>query len=355
VSDDFITRLERELTAAELRELTRRPVLRRLRSTRLALRGPLLAAAAVALVAVAVALIATTLSSEDEVARPAPKFIRTFPVANALSSLASGHGSVWAGDPVRGQVLRIDPRTDRVVARVPAGTETVVAAGAGSVWALTGDLLYGGDQGPVRVLRIDPATNRVAARIPVDRDIVPNGLRLDGDAVWVVGATGMQRVDVARDTAAEPVELAGESFGVVVDGDTAWTLTRSGRLRRLDTRSGRVMRELPVEASPGAVLSGEPGLLLLQSRDRLARLDERSGEIVWSVALGGGLDVTASGAGGTIWAHQSDGVLVRLDSETGKVIAAVRMPADRAAGIAESGGDRVWVAGASGSLTVASR
>ena len=54
-------------------------------------------------------------------------------------------------------IARIDPATNRVVARIePGGAVVALAAGFGAVWAI--DIF--GD----RLLRIDPATNRVVAR-----------------------------------------------------------------------------------------------------------------------------------------------------------------------------------------------
>jgi hypothetical protein len=174
--------------------------------------------------------------------------------------------------------------------------------------------------------------------------------------VWVIGAAGLMRVDTERNTPGHVVAFAGEPRGVVVDGDSAWTRTRGGQLRVIDTRSGHVTRELRVQAPPGAALGGEPGALLVRcGDDRLARVDERSGRMRWSVRLGGELDVTGPGSGDTIWAHRSDGVLMRLDAGTGRTTGALRLPPDRGAGIAESGSDQVLVATASGSLAVATR
>ena len=44
-----------------------------------------------------------------------------------------------------------------------------MASGAGAVWALSGDLETGGAAGPLWLSRIDPRTNRVVARIPIGK------------------------------------------------------------------------------------------------------------------------------------------------------------------------------------------
>jgi hypothetical protein len=72
MSDDFFIRIERQLQAAELRELNRRPALRRFVSARRLLSVPLAAAAAVAVVVVAlVAVVVVTVARESDVERPA--------------------------------------------------------------------------------------------------------------------------------------------------------------------------------------------------------------------------------------------------------------------------------------------
>ena len=71
MSDDFFIRLERQLEAAELRELNRAPALRRFVSARRLLSVPLAAAAAAGVVVVALVAIVVTVARESDVERPA--------------------------------------------------------------------------------------------------------------------------------------------------------------------------------------------------------------------------------------------------------------------------------------------
>ena len=71
MSDDFFIRLERQLEAAELRELNRAPALRRLVSPRRLLSLPLAAAAAVGVVVVALVAVVLTVARESDVERQA--------------------------------------------------------------------------------------------------------------------------------------------------------------------------------------------------------------------------------------------------------------------------------------------
>ena len=109
MTEDFVTQLRLQLREAALREERRTPVALRVVRARRGLPGPapMAAALAVVLLALVVALGALALRGEPEPA--APKLIGTYPVASGLSPLAPAFGAVWTADPIRGEVLRIDP------------------------------------------------------------------------------------------------------------------------------------------------------------------------------------------------------------------------------------------------------
>ena len=87
-----------------------------------------------------------------------------------------GAGSVWGTDYVRGVVVRIDPRTNRVVARIKTGASpSNLRYGAGAVWV--------GSQTGTAVFRIDPATNRST---PIEtKQQGPASPAVSAGAVWV--------------------------------------------------------------------------------------------------------------------------------------------------------------------------
>jgi DNA-binding beta-propeller fold protein YncE len=101
------------------------------------------------------------------------------------TALAAAYGSVWAAssglNSVRLTIWRIDPQTLRVIQTIWIGKEdsflaTVdMAAGAGAIWATNYDR---GD-----LVRIDPASGSVVARIHVGRH--PRGIAVGAHRVWV--------------------------------------------------------------------------------------------------------------------------------------------------------------------------
>ena len=91
-------------------------------------------------------------------------------LADNLGFISSGFGSVWVADSKNRQVLlRVDPRTRDVQARIRTGGDInalggdpIVNAGGGAVWAIA---RAPGADGGHRLLRIDPGTDRVIARV----------------------------------------------------------------------------------------------------------------------------------------------------------------------------------------------
>jgi sugar lactone lactonase YvrE len=360
MTEDFVTQLRLQLREAALREERRTPLAQRLVRARRGLPGPapLAAALAAALLTLVVALGAVALRGEP--APAVPKVIGIYPVAAGLSPLAQGYGAVWTADPIRGQVLRIDPATRRVAARIPVHAEAVVATGAGGVWALAGDLLYAGDKGPVRLLRIDPASNRVVARIPMRTpaggSFAPLELQVDQGVVWVVGATGALRIDPRRNAADRFVALSESSRGAVGDGNGLWVLALDGRLRRLDAVSGRAVGEARVRTTADSHLfGGPPGALAVIGGDEIALLDRPSGRTLWRKTLGGEIRYSMA-AGDVLWTVVSRAPiepdrLVRLDADSGRRRGQVALPEPGVTGMAKVGRE-LWVGTPGGRIVV---
>jgi DNA-binding beta-propeller fold protein YncE len=108
--------------------------------------------------------------------------------APGIGHLAAGAGAIWTGGD--GQLLRLDPRSGRLVASIPwaAGSHDADGAvGAGSVWFASGD----------RLVRVDPATNRLVATATIP-ELASAGIAVGADAVWVLSGDLLVRIDPAR-------------------------------------------------------------------------------------------------------------------------------------------------------------
>jgi hypothetical protein len=93
------------------------------------------------------------------------RVIATLRIGFDPESLALGFGSLWVVNGTGGYVTRLDPRTNRVMARITTGTDEwntnftlhSVATGYGAVWVV--------DHRDGTLVRIDPGTDRVTSRL----------------------------------------------------------------------------------------------------------------------------------------------------------------------------------------------
>jgi hypothetical protein len=135
---DLEDRLWAQLEAAALRENRRG----RAGRAAAAVRGPFPAArigAAFAAVAVAAVAVVAVLSLTTGRTTPQAAAERVVLRGAHLASGATAFGSLWTYDAASGHLLRLDPRSHRVLARlrVPSPlTDIEIAIGADAVWAV---------------------------------------------------------------------------------------------------------------------------------------------------------------------------------------------------------------------------
>jgi streptogramin lyase len=229
-------------------------------------------------------------------------------VGHGGGPLVFGAGSLWVGAWGDREVVRIDPRSNRVAARFPAGgpNPAGLAVDAGTIWVVhpdtdevvrldtgTGQLLARIRLGPLpfqfapgdrrfrpslvavgagagwvvsgrgAVARIDAASNRVVAVIKLARPR-PVGIAVAGRIVWVAeGGHGVARIDAASNRLLGTVRLDVQADRVAADGGTIWVGGRSmdpsfelaGAVARIDATTGRV-REIVPSGLPTGLAAG---------------------------------------------------------------------------------------------------
>jgi virginiamycin B lyase len=203
----------------------------------------------------------------------------------SFTDIDVGFGAIWVAG--QGALLRIDLRTNRVVATIPtpvAGESTSIAFGEGAVWVTSG-------QANGVVYRVDPAANRVTATIGVP----------------------------------------GGAFGIVVAAGAVWVTqylpeADPGIVVRIDARSNRLLAPVEVPNMPGAIRYGLDAIWVT-SRFTVSRIDPGSGAVTQPLHRVG--DVRAVG-GGALWGtyanSAADAGVQRIDPVTGQVVATIRIP-----------------------------
>jgi hypothetical protein len=205
--------------------------------------------------------------------------------------LAAGEGSVWVGlnfGPTAGEIVRIDPRTNTIAARVDAaGHVGEMAVGAGFVWFVSHPEWT--DETRVRsasLYRIDPATNERSAAL-VDRELADLGgsevgpvLAAGRDGVWVrAHEESYPHGPVALQIDARTTEVTRRPlpqtrwFSPLAESETGLWFLGDG-LSRLDSRTPRIAQSVKLDVTVGdAAYDAESGTLwlaalTLRSEDR---------------------------------------------------------------------------------------
>jgi hypothetical protein len=359
MTEDFTTRLRTQLREAALREEQRGALARGLLTAR---PRPAMALGAVAAAVAAAVLVVTVIvvgsRREQPAAAPGPRVVADVQLADALGgSGATGFGSVWVSESQGGDILRVDPRTRRVAARIPARSEASVAAGAGAVWAVQ---RTSGNLGRP-VLRIDPRTNRVVARIPQRG---PSGdtfagyfVTVAGSRVWVLSGTGALLIDPATNRVVRQVRLGGSFLGVgaLVRGGELWLVRADDSITRFDVLTGRRLGRVPWTTRGGLFPFADR--LIAANRRSVALVDPGTGRASWRTRLGTQLHAFTVNAS-QVFVEGADGPTQRervwqLDARSGRVAGAVTMPEFGVVGMLPVG-DGVWILTSDGHAVVVS-
>jgi len=206
------------------------------------------------------------------------------------SGLAFGHGSVWAASAGYGTLTRIDPETGEVAAKIEVGRGAVDVAAderSGAVWVASVYLPkdYGGYDSPGysedrNLTRVNPATNRVATQIPIRAGSWDGGadhVAVGEGAVWAQGGGELFKVDPATDEVTATASVGGSSSHLAVYGGAVWAMAQVDefRLARVDPRTVRVVASDDIgpipKGGPGGMAAGG-GYVWFSSGDGLARV-----------------------------------------------------------------------------------
>jgi len=224
-------------------------------------------------------------------------------IAPGPMSLIAGHGRIWVASRSDATVRGIDPATALVEVTVripPADADRPLAAGypmvtsddrppilavaAGSLWA-TG-LPRRSD-----IVRLDPGTGRVTARVRIDSGAT--GLVGDHRGLWVTTDAGtLVRIDPATNEVAATVVPGGRPVHAAL-GATALWVSAGSRVLRLDPADGRTTASVPGGGGPIGPLGDTIWARSLGSvSPALVAIDEATGRVVERA------DIATSGRGG---------------------------------------------------------
>jgi hypothetical protein len=251
-----------------------------------------------------------------------------------VGPLAVGAGAVWVGTGDGGTVtVRVDPVRLRVTAR-SGGHVALVARGV--LWSFCcrrGDKVMGFSRVDARTLRARPP---LLVRDASGRRQPVGWFAVGADAVYTVawGDQRLWRVPLAGGPARAVARVGGFPYGLAADAGAVWLLSgtgepgsgrdRTGRLRRLDQRTGKVTVTTP-----------------------LPDLDVGQVNAAVGLAVGDGAVWVAGPYARRLF---GGGVLLRVDPASGRVAGWLRDPRWFLGEVLAAGPGGVWVATAAPEL-----
>jgi streptogramin lyase len=215
--------------------------------------------------------------------------------------------------------VRIDPRTNRVVARValPGRACAGLATGFGALWVpLCGK--------PNALAKIDLKTNRLVAVFPVGPIASEGGVAASGDSVWLVtGAKGeLSRIDPRDGRVRQRVMIAPGSFNPLFADGVVWISGHDANLlTAVDARTGRVRGTTPTGQGPRFLTYGAGSIWTLNQGDgTITRIDVHTHKVVATIDAGlpgHGGDIAYGD--GLVWATVSGVPLTAIDPASNRV------------------------------------
>jgi YVTN family beta-propeller protein len=200
-------------------------------------------------------------SDDDTVTRldpPSGRRVRTIRVGLHPVGVAAAGGQLWVANGFDDTVTRIDTRRGTVAATIPVGPAPInlraMTMGDGAVWVTVRDAL----------VRLDPRTDRIAARIVVHS---PAGAAAAGGSVWVSDAEDgmLTRIDARTNRTVARVPVGAEPTSVALAGGFAWVVNSGeGTVSQVDTLTNRLVGTIPVGVHPYDLSAGA-GAVWIQS------------------------------------------------------------------------------------------
>jgi hypothetical protein len=245
--------------------------------------------------------------------------------------LTAGSESMWLagagnapGEPggTRAFLLRIDPGTNEIVARIDlgSGSGADVAIDDTGVWALSFSVADRATQ--MLVTRVDPTSNAVVATIPLDATYGHHIFAVQGSIVAqtnvvhgnTVAGTVMNIIDPATNSIETPVPLGTYASWPATAEDGLWALGGQ-TIMSIDPATGNVLATWSISNTGDAAAAGEGGVWFLDPSHRAAinRFDPSTGQVDISVRLNrDSTPIAMAVAPGSVWVLSYEGTVTRV-------------------------------------------
>jgi virginiamycin B lyase len=296
------------------------------------------------------AVLAQTPAAQTHVPRPGVKEVQipfaslrpsaTFKIGGTADWVLVTEDAVWVAGTKPYSVQRIDPRTNKIIARVSLSGEACAGMefGYGSVWVP----LCGKHPG---LVRISALTNRITAALPIAPAGAEGGIAAGGDSVWMVTDKNgtLSRIDPVTNKLRQTISIPAGSYNPLFADGIVWvTGFDTSIVTAVNASSGSVLASIAVGPKPRFLTTGAQSIWTLNQGDgTVSRVDEERKEVTATIQVGipgAGGDICFGG--GSVWATVFDVPLTRINARTGKVS---RQWIGRGGDSLRVGHDSVWL------------
>jgi len=225
---------------------------------------------------------------------------------------------------------------------------TTIKIGRTADWVLvTQDAVWVASTRPFAVLRIDPATNKILARVRIPGEAC-SGLAFGFDSLWVPicgSRPALVRIDAKKNalSATLPIAPAGEEGGITASDDSVWMVSdKVGSLVRVDPSTNSVRQRISIP--PGSfnpVFDGGTVWITGVESNVLTAVDATLGTPLESIRVGSKPRFLTAGAGSVWTLNQGDGTISRVD-EKGRQVTTIQVGIPRTGGDIAFGADSIW-------------
>jgi virginiamycin B lyase len=227
--------------------------------------------------------------------------------------------AVWVASTKPYDIVRIDPATNKTLARVriPGEACSGLAFGFDSLWVpICGS--------KPALVRINATKNAISATLPIAPAGAEGGIAASEDSVWMVSdkVGSLVRVDPSTNSVRQRISIPPGSFNPVFDGGTVWiTGVESNVLTAVDATSGTVLESIRVGSKPRFLTAGAGSVWTLNQGDgTISRVDEKGRQVTTiQVGIPGTGGDIAFGAD-SIWTSVFEVPLTRIDAKTNRVL-----------------------------------
>lgn len=222
-----------------------------------------------------------------------------------------------------------------VVARIPVSIATAPCAAAAG-----GRFVWVSEYGAPYLLKIDPRTNKVVSRTGIG--IGSCGLGYGAGSLWIedTSSSTVSRVSAATGKRTRAIRVGLTPYDATFAYGAAWvTANTAGELERIDPATNRVVKRWKLQQATGVV--GAFGAVWATGTDGVIRIDPATNALTATIPVAGGAGWTAASAD-AVWVTTPTG-LTRIDPQSNSVVAAVGLPGAPYLGDPAVVGGRVWV------------